>query len=258
VAGSPRVSRRTADLESASPARELVIAARLLLFGEAVGFAVALAETGATIAWLGKLGRLWVAILLLFAGAALGVAFQPGLYRPNRGTRWFLAINACTGLLLVSEGLGQRDPDPALLTLGAAAFAAAILVPIYRLSVGIVVGRLSLAAVVLGMGYACTFWLPSAEPAALILHIKGVLIAPIRTTSVLQLPGGRDISDRLVENDARSAPTHHLAGTVDPGNYRVGVDCSVPGDIKEHVIWTTVHVSIGAIVTVANVCPDAP
>src|SRR2546425_2968637 len=112
VAGSPRVSRCIADLESASPARELVIATRLLLFGEAVGFAVALAETGATIAWLGKLGPLWVAILLLFAGAALVVAFQPGLYRPNRGTRWFLAINACTGLLLVSEGLGQRDPDP--------------------------------------------------------------------------------------------------------------------------------------------------
>lgn len=219
---------------------------------------VALAETGATVAWFGKLGPLWVAILLLFGGAALLIALKPSLHRPGRGTWWFLAINACMGLLLVSLGFGQRDPDAALVTLGGAAVFPAVLVLINRLAVGIVIGRLSLAVLILAMSYACTFWLPPTEAAALFLHVKGVLIAPTRTTSVLQVPGGGDVVDRLVENGARTAATAHLSGTVDPGTYRVGMDCSVAGDTNEHVIWTTVHVSIGATVTVPNVCPDAP
>jgi len=238
-------------LVSASPARELVIATRLLLLGEAVGMGVALAGTGPFIAWLGTLGPLWVGILLLFAGLTLHTAFKPGLNRPGPGSLWFLAINALMGLLLVTVGFGQRDPDAALVTLGAAAAFPAILVSINRLAVGVVIGRLSLAAVILAMSYTCTFWLPPTEPAALILHVKGVLIAPTRTTSVLRVPGDQDVRDQL----ARTAGVVHLSGTVDPGTYRVGMDCSVAGDINDRVIWTAVHVSIGATVTVPDVCP---
>lgn len=243
---------------SASPARELVIATRFLLVGEAIGVGVALAETGAFIAWLGALGPLWVGILLLFAGLTLNTAFNAGLNRPDPGSIWFLAINALMGLLLITVGFRQRDPDPALVTLGDAAVSAAILVLINRLTVGIVIGQLSLAAVILAMSYVCTFWLPPTGPAALVLHLKGVLIAPTRTTSVLRVPGGQDVGDRLVENVTRTAATAHLSGTVDPGTYRVGMDCSVAGDSNDRVVWTMVHVSIGATVTVPNVCPDAP
>lgn len=212
---------------------------------------VALAGTRPFIAWLGALGPLWVGILLLFAGLTLHTAFKPGLNRPGLGSLWFLAINALMGLVLITMGFGQRDPDAALVTLGAAAVFPAVLLLINSLTVGIVFGRLSLAALIMAMSYLCTFWLPPTEPAALILHLKGVLIAPTRTTSVLRVPGDQDVRDRL----ARTAGALHLSGTVDPGTYRVGMDCSVAGDINDRVVWTAVDVSIGATVTVPNVCP---
>lgn len=242
--------------------RLLVVAARLLLAGEALGMWAALIQWAPAIVWLGIYAVIFLAFPLFVGTPALVVALRADLYQPRGRTVAFLALNAGIGLLFVSEAIGQSraygksDPEPHLMMLGTAAILAGLLVLVATLSIGVTWKRGVCVVALLVLAYTTSYAAPLTSPVVAALHLEGVLTVPANTTDLISLADGQSVVNRLDRSSIRYDPysqiwlVHPLSTPVQIGAYRVELICL---DASHRSI--TVEIGLGQSVTVSDPCP---
>jgi len=210
---------------------------------------VTLVQWAAGLLWLGPVG--WVTgggIAVFFGIPAVLLALRGKLSQPSQRITQFLAANICCGLFLATVGFLQPNPEPHLVMLGGAAIAAALLVFVGVRTVDTASKRSALVTLALAMVYLSSYAVPPTFPLAALVHLEGILTVPGNADGWTNLTGS-DGGDRL-----QGLPPSTRTFTVNPGRYRVGLEC--PGYFEP--VPKIVQVGVGASVTVPADCPPPP
>jgi hypothetical protein len=230
----------------------LSVSIRLLLLAEGLGLwavviVIAIAY-GAIILYYG-IGAVVILLgpALLFGIPALVFALRPGLPRGGRAPV-FLLVNTLGAIVTGALAFSQPDPVPYYAVIAVATAGSTLLLLIAIIRPPTPIAACATGAIVVLIGYAATYALPPTVPPAPALHLEGVLSIPASAGSVIRVPGGADVGDRLHRNG-----TDWITGTVNPGTYRYAQACD--GD-WDHPTLATVQVPLGTAVTAPDQCPS--
>lgn len=231
----------------------LRIFARLLLLSEGLGrWALALVVANYLVG-----GSMEVKVFAIFAVPAvvvgipaLVITLKPRLRPRGRRVSVFLIVNTVAAVVDVIMAVRSSNPASVYAALGAVTIGSTVLLLLVAYQPNPPIQRFGLAATLVLLAYAGTYALPPTLAPMPALHLEGVLIVPDSTQSVVPPTNGEDTRYRLRQSESSESLT--LIGTVNPGTYRVGQACTWRPD---QLTWSTVHVSVGATVTVPDRCP---